>query len=181
MQQTITPEFLTSQGLSPTFATRFWKKVNKDGPVPSHLPHLGACWVWTASCSRSGCGQIGRWKECDTPVLSNRASWIIHFGPIPDGIFVCHHCDNRVCVRPSHLFLGTPKENTEDMMKKGRQVIGKRYSGIQNCNGKVSFSDVACVRELYKKGHSQKWIADRFGMAQTNVSSIVRLKTRTKC
>ncbi len=53
-------------------------------------------------------------------LIASRAAWEMVNGPIPTGMFACHHCDNPPCVRPDHLFLGTPKDNTEDMLRKGR-------------------------------------------------------------
>lgn len=87
---------------------RFWEKVDMSGD----------CWVWTGSCSPWGYGQIG--VPPNQIARAHRVSWELHHGPIPHGLYVCHHCDNPRCVRPDHLFLGTPSDNTQDMLHKGR-------------------------------------------------------------
>jgi hypothetical protein len=85
----------------------FWEKVNKSGE----------CWLWNGSTNHGGYGQTYMKYR---PVSAHRLAWTLEYGPIPDGAWVLHRCDTRNCVRPEHLFLGTPKDNTQDMLAKGR-------------------------------------------------------------
>lgn len=98
---------------------RFWSKVDK---TPGHGKN-GDCWIWTAALrsSKTGYGAFRLYKDgIKRTVDSHRASFEINVGDIPEELCVLHSCDNRKCVKPSHLFLGTKKDNTQDCISKGR-------------------------------------------------------------
>lgn len=90
---------------------RFWSKVNKTD----------SCWNWTAAQDRCGYGVYSvRENNKITALKTHRLSYSLTNGPIPKDMFVCHHCDNPVCVRPDHLFLGTHSDNMKDKINKNR-------------------------------------------------------------
>jgi hypothetical protein len=106
---------------------------------------------------------------------AHRISWIIHNGKIPKGIFVLHKCDNRKCVNPRHLWLGTQKENIQDALAKGRM----RYpdsKGERNYSHKLKEKDIRKVRSCYEAGVLQTKLAEMFGVCQSSISRIVTHK-----
>lgn len=81
---------------------------------------MSGCWLWTAGRNSTGYGIIAH------NVVTHRASWMVFRGPIPNGLRVLHRCDNRSCINPDHLFLGTQRDNVHDMMRKQRHpYIGR--------------------------------------------------------
>ena len=145
--------------LSESAIARFWAKVS--------VASENACWEWQASKNQKGYGQMTIGIR---PFAAHRISYTIHYGQIPKELFVCHHCDNRTCVNPKHLFLGTPKDNTQDMVRKGRACIGER-----NASTKLTTADVLEIRQLASTGHvSQKEISDRFGISRGAVGGICK-------
>lgn len=100
-------------------SVRFWRKVEKA--------QVDECWLWIGGFANTGYGQMSKRRDDGqwTMVNSHRLSWEEHHGPIPDGLFVLHRCDNRKCCNPAHLFLGTQADNIADMVGKQRQARGE--------------------------------------------------------
>jgi hypothetical protein len=129
---------------------RFWDKVRKtDG-----------CWLWTAAHNGKGYGVLGfRSKR----IYAHRLSYELAFGPIPDGLCVCHRCDVPGCVRPEHLFAATQLENIRDMVSKGRSRPYERH-GERNPRAVLRREQVAELRRLRAEGWSLPRLAAHFGI-----------------
>lgn len=154
-------------------AQRFWSHVNKNGPVSR--PELGECWVWTGSVQKriTGAG-YGRFNVGNrTPVGAHRVSYEMAYGVIPQGMFVCHKCDNRICVRPDHLFIGSPLDNQLDAKRKGRLISGERHP-----NAVLTDNEVCEIRKLASGGMRLVDIAPMFHVAPQTISKIVLHKRR---
>jgi hypothetical protein len=144
-------------------ADRFWQKVDVKTP--------DECWVWTANKYPNGYGQIA--ASAHKKLLSHRVSWELHFGPIPEGLNVCHKCDNRVCCNPTHLFLGTTAENIADKIAKRRGRTGSVF-GSENNKSKLTRPQVIEMHRLRGEGLSQRALARQFGLAKSSVVAILR-------
>lgn len=162
----------------------FWAKVDRNGPTPEHRPELGACWVWTLSLHPFG---YGRGHLIGMPRSAHRIAWVLTYGSIPDGLFVCHKCDNPSCCNPSHLFTDTQAGNMRDKVRKGRQASGDangartrpetRARGESNGFARVTESIVREIRARHASGEPSRRLARAFGVCKTTVLKIVNRET----
>jgi hypothetical protein len=151
-----------------TFDARFWARVKSRTP--------NECWLWVGTIVKNGYG-VARHNQVDKYV--HRIVWEITFGPIPSGMFVCHHCDVKTCVNPGHLFLGTSAENTRDAMRKGLMPKGARNwmygkCGEKHPNSKLTNTEVLAIRKQCADGANYSEVARRFGLSDTAVGCIVK-------
>lgn len=129
-----------------------------------HVDRSGDCHVWTASISSKGYGKFGMGGRGAGWKYAHRIAWMLENGPIPAGMYVCHTCDNRICVNPSHLFLGSLADNNQDMVDKGRHGHGKKLTAEQ----------VVEIRHLLSMGVTQVRIGRDFGVSASAIHEIHR-------
>lgn len=149
---------------------RFWRKVDKNGPVPAHRPELGPCWVWTGKIQWAGYGMFSGRRGVPER-KAHRLSWELAHGT--HELCVLHKCDNPACVNVEHLFLGTQQDNVADMRAKGRGCNPPVHIGAANFRTRMTAEQVIQIRELYAAGTSQPELGKRFGMSQAKISDIV--------
>jgi hypothetical protein len=150
----------------------FWKKVNKQGPIPKHRPHLGPCWIWTGAKDSRGRGHFSYVKNgVRIHLTAPRFSFEQEYGPLPPSKpFACHHCDNPPCIRPSHIFAGSHQDNMDDCKNKGRMLAGEN-----NPQARLTLRQARKIRSLYAAGnHSQTGLGKQFGLSQVAIGLIVR-------
>lgn len=131
VRRTFTYRGLNLSDVDEEFRRRFWSKVDCSGE----------CWLWIAHRKSTGYGQFTVRKG--SYFTAHAVSYALSVAPVPPGAHVCHACDNPPCVRPDHLFVGTPRDNALDMFSKGRQ--GSRHPGVERAN---AILDDEAVREI---------------------------------
>ncbi len=143
-----------------SYTQRFWAKV-QTGPD---------CWVWTASTGPKGYGQfqVGRGGDKSKMARAHRVAWELAYGAIPVGMCVLHKCDNRLCVRPEHLWLGSQGQNMADMDAKGRRAHRGKY---------LSDEQVARIRAR-RDSSTQEQLAKEYGVTQSCISKIMNGRRR---
>ena len=133
------------------------------------------CWIFTGRCNEYGYGLL---DVNGTPRRVHRLVWEIEFGPIPNDLLVCHSCDNPKCCNPSHLFLGTHQDNSDDKWRKGRAVhTGDHCRGELNCNAILNEDSIKQIRELLLMGYTHSDIGDAFGVSRYTITDINRGKS----
>jgi hypothetical protein len=139
---------------------RFWWNVDKSGD----------CWLWTAYRTPDGYGSV---KSADGKTcVASRVSFELANGPIPEGLLVRHRCDNPPCVRPDHLELGTPKQNTADKI---RRTFDQR--GETNPSARLTWGQVEAIRRDRAAGFTYRELVAKYGTSQSNVAHIVKGET----
>lgn len=139
-----------------SLADRFVAKTRKS---PS------GCVEWQASRGTEGYGQIS--ISTSRATQAHRVSFELFVGPIPAGLHVLHRCDNRLCVSPTHLFLGTNLDNIHDMIGKERH-----HHGETHFNAKLTRDDITKILQRLEHGETQQSIADDFGVCRAHIGSI---------
>jgi hypothetical protein len=122
------------------------------------------CWLWMGGLTKQ---RYGHFRSNYTRYAAHRVSYEVFVGSVPDGMFVCHKCDNPQCVNPDHLFAGTPQDNSQDMAAKKRHMFGEI-----NGNAKLSEEQAKHILRLKGCGMSKQAIGDKFGVCRVTVAKI---------
>ncbi|HEU4344056.1 MAG TPA: HNH endonuclease signature motif containing protein [Candidatus Binatia bacterium] len=141
-----------------TFEKRFWSNVARAAP--------DQCWLWTGAVGKHGYGKTS-WNNENW--RTHRVSWVLTNGIIPEGLYVCHKCDVKLCCNPHHLFLGTPKDNAYDMIEKGRKA---QVNGEQIGSAALSEKDVLEILSAPRAYGIGRQLARKFGVSPATISDI---------
>lgn len=168
------PDHPRRNAVMPDRANDFWAKVDRSwGP--------DACWLWTGHCYPAGYGYI--WWD-DKPQGAHRVSYEIHHGPIPAGLVVRHHCDNRPCVNPAHLATGSVRDNNRDAWSRGRASLQKLqqdgvFLGEGNPRAILTTTLVVEARRLAGDGWGPTAIARQLGVTKQSIQHVLHRRTWT--
>jgi hypothetical protein len=141
-----------------TETEKFWSRVDKSGD----------CWLWTGRKNGYGYGRFAN------DLMAHRVSYSLANGSVPEGMHVLHHCDNRLCVNPQHLYAGTDKDNAHDKVQRGRcPKVNPKVRGEGNGSAKLTETQVKEILSLHKSGLSNVSISHKYGVYQANIARIV--------
>lgn len=148
---------------APERLAAFWAKVEKtDG-----------CWLWTGARNPGRWAHGRFWFRNGTSTQAHRYAYQACVGPIPDGMFVCHHCDNPPCVRPDHLYVGTAQDNIDDMWRRGR---ARPHYGVKG-HTTLNWDSVGAIRALYASGVTRAALARKFSVDWDTINEVVSGRT----
>lgn len=158
--------------MRPSDIDRFWGNVDKSGE----------CWLWTGRLDRYGYGDF---RVIGGHAKAHRVAYELGIGPIPEGMLVCHRCDNRACVRPDHLFHGTASDNARDSVAKGRWITGVRIPppphdqrGQKSHTAKLSDDAALSIRTRYlAKAATQQELATEYGVHKRTIQRVLSSET----
>lgn len=145
-----------------------WTKTPKERLLDKIEKRENGCWVWTAATNPQGYGLMVYKKRL---ISAHRISWMEHVGEIQDGLYVCHRCDNPLCINPDHLFLGSQKENMDDMIRKGRQIHPR---GEDFNKSKLTWEAVRHIRSSDMTGYA---LAKMYGVGKNTIYAILKNRT----
>lgn len=147
----------TSRRVGLSLRERFdanWEAVTETG-----------CWIWTASLSH-GYGQLNVDRKI---IRAHRIAWLVYRGPIPSHLFVCHHCDTRICCNPDHLYLGTAQQNSKDAFRRGRNDVPRNTQGERAHFARLTAAQVIQIRA---DPRSNLEVATELGMSRSTIEKI---------
>lgn len=160
-----TLELKRSDTRAMTLAERVARHVQRRAP--------DECWEWTGNRDKFGYGRVAGKRE--GIFYAHRAAWVVANGPIPDGLYVLHRCDNPPCCNTAHLWLGTYKENAEDRQRKGRGKMPPGWPNLPRVTGDRHHSCKITDEQALEIYRSQGRVADlakQYGVAQCTISAI---------
>lgn len=142
------------------------RKLNSRQQFETNYEKKEGCWEWKGNLNIGGYGKFGSKSS------ASRLQYIHYYGPIPKGLFVCHTCDNRKCVNPDHLFLGTCAENLKDMTEKGRRARGSKIT-----SSKLNEDIILQIRKDRLSGMMYKELQEKYSLSKDIIIDICKNKT----